>query len=62
VTLTHYIEAQSIQRDYDTLVAVSDPSVGEFEKDCGRVQRKFSVFLTQIASFSHPEIRNIHER
>jgi len=62
VTLTHYIAAQSIQRDYDTLVAVSDPTIGEFEEDCGRLQKRFSVYLTQIASFNQAEIRNIHER
>jgi len=61
VTLGHYLEAQGIQREYDTLVEVSDPSVGEFEKDCSKVQRKISVFLNQIASFDDPSIRNIRE-
>ncbi len=61
VTLGHYLEAQGIQREYDTLVEVSDPSVGEFEKDCSKVQRKISVFLNQTASFNKPSIMNIRE-
>jgi len=37
IILSHYIEAQGIQRDYDTLVAISDPAVGEYEKDCAKL-------------------------
>jgi len=36
----------------------SDPSAGEFEKDCSKVQRKISNFLQQTGSFHAPSVKH----
>jgi len=40
---------------------ILDPSVGEFEKDSGKVQRKLTSFVSLIASHEDPEIIEIGE-
>ncbi len=50
-TLGYHLDAQGLQREYDTLVEISDPSVGEFEKDCSRLQKKITTFLNQTATY-----------
>ncbi len=55
-TLNYYLDAELIQQEVDTLMNHSDPSAGEFEKDCSRIQRKISTFLQQTASFHAPTV------
>lgn len=56
--LGHYLDVQLIQQEFDTLMDHSDPSAGEFEKDCSRVQKKISNFLHQAGSFYAPSVNN----
>jgi len=53
---------ETLHRAEKAHVAISDPAVGEYEKDCSKLQRRFSAYLTQVASYDHPDIRNIHQR
>jgi len=57
--LKETLDAQSVQREYPTLMEILDPSVGEFEKDSNRVQRKLSTFVSLTASHEDPEIIEI---
>ena len=61
ITLTYYLEAQSIQRDYNLLIDTPDTTVGEFEKDCSRLQKRITAFLQQAASFHEPNISTVYE-
>ena len=60
-TLGYHLDAQGLQREYDTLVEISDLSVGEFEKDCSWLQKKITTFLNQTATFSEPGVMVIRE-
>jgi len=50
--LSYYIEAQGMQRDYDSLPA--DSLTDEFERDCLKLLKQFSSYLAQVSSYSQP--------
>jgi len=61
-TLDLYLSAQSVARDFHTLMGVLDPSVGEFEKDSTKMQRRLSAFLSVTASHENDEIIELREQ
>jgi len=58
--LSYFIEAQGLQRDFDSLPDTSCSE--EFEKDCTKLLKQFSSYLAQVSSYNHPDIRQIHTR
>jgi len=56
-----YLESQSLQRECRTLMEILDPSVGEFEKDSCKIQRKLALFVNTTASHEVPEVVEIRE-
>jgi len=60
LVLSYYIEAQGMQRDYDSLP--DDSFTEEFERDCSKLLKQFSSYLAQVSSYTHPYIRRIHTR
>jgi len=57
-----YLGAQDVIRDFHTLMEVLDPSVGEFEKDSAKIQRRIFAFLGATASHENEEIAETREQ